>query len=462
VMADWGFNCLRLGIIWDGLAPEPGKFNEEYLRKIDGQIRWAKRSGLYVLLDMHQDLFSVKYSDGAPAWATLDENQPHTATGAVWSDAYFTSSAVQKAFDNFWANALAPDGVGVQDHYARAWAYVARRYANDPAVIGYDLMNEPFEGTPGARMQVAVMAKLAEALAARAGPTTYSPEALMQRWGTAEGRHDLVQMLRDMDLFRQMLEVAEPGSQEFERNKLAPMYRLVSRVIREVDSNHILFLEPSISTTSGVRSALEPIVGSEGKPDRLQAYAPHAYDMVTDTRDVAAASNERVELIFTRHGETAKRLGLPMLVGEWGAYYNSADAYPAARFVGSQLEKLRCSDTYWSYTKELVKAAFLAAIARPYPMEISGTLVSYSADFDRAKFTCVWKENPAVSAPTRIYLPKPFIGSKHRIKLLPRGIGYKFEFSGRAGNQYMIIPPTGKAVARRLSIYPRVHEGKGR
>lgn len=284
----------------------------------------------------------------------------------------------------------------------------------------------------------------------------------MQRWGTAEGRRDLLPTLRDLDLFRQMLDVAEPGSQEFERNKLAPMYRLVSRVIREVDSNHILFLEPGISTTGGVRSALEPVVGSEGKPDRLQAYAPHAYDMVTDTPDVAAANNERVELIFTRHGETAKRLGLPMLVGEWGAYYNSADAYPAARFVGSQFEKLRCSDTYWSYTKDLAKAAFLAAIARPYPMEISGTLVSYSADFDRAKFTCLWKENPAVSAPTRIYLPKPFIGSKHRIKLLPRGIGYKFEFSGRAGNQYMIIPPTGKAVARRLSIYPKVHEGKGK
>ena len=24
-MADWGFNCVRLGVIWDGLEPEPGK-----------------------------------------------------------------------------------------------------------------------------------------------------------------------------------------------------------------------------------------------------------------------------------------------------------------------------------------------------------------------------------------------------------------------------------------------------
>ena len=31
----WGFNCIRLGIIWDGLEPEPGKYNEEYLKEID-------------------------------------------------------------------------------------------------------------------------------------------------------------------------------------------------------------------------------------------------------------------------------------------------------------------------------------------------------------------------------------------------------------------------------------------
>ena len=29
----WGFNCIRLGIIWDGLEPEPGIYNEEYVRE---------------------------------------------------------------------------------------------------------------------------------------------------------------------------------------------------------------------------------------------------------------------------------------------------------------------------------------------------------------------------------------------------------------------------------------------
>jgi len=76
---------------------------------------------------MHQDLYSVKYSDGAPPWATLDEGRPHQP-GAVWSDAYYTSEAVQTALDHFWANRPAADGVGLQDHYARVWRHVARRF----------------------------------------------------------------------------------------------------------------------------------------------------------------------------------------------------------------------------------------------------------------------------------------------------------------------------------------------
>ncbi len=454
-MADWGFNCIRLGVIWDGLEPEPGKFNRRYLEQIGRQIRWARRSGIYVLLDMHQDLFSAKFSDGAPTWATLDEGLPHIAPGEVWSDAYFTSPAVQKAFDNFWANAPALDGVGVQDHYAHAWAQVAGRYADDPGVIGYDLMNEPFEGTPGAQMQGRVMARLAELLAAREGGEA-SAEDLLKRWATPQGRGELLRAFADFALFKQLLDFAEPVSQEFERARLQPMYQRVARAIREADSNHILFLEPAISTNAGVRSVLALLTDADGKPDRLQAYAPHGYDLVTDTLDVAAASNERVTLIFARHAETAERLGLPMLVGEWGAYYNSPDAAPAACFVSSRLEKHLASDTYWSYTKDLAKAALLPAIARPYPMEISGILTSYSADLETHKFTAVWQENTTVTAPTRLYFPKTYLDGKHRIELEPAGIGYKFEFSGRGGNQYMIIPPTGKAGERRLSINPEL------
>ncbi|MGL4328974.1 MAG: glycoside hydrolase family 5 protein, partial [Tannerellaceae bacterium] len=142
----WGFNCIRYGIIWDGLEPEPGKINEAYLKEIDKRVKWAEENGIWLMLDMHQDLYGQAFSDGAPAWATLTNNAPHYK-GNIWSEAYLISPAVQIAFDNFWKNAPAPDGIGIQDHYINAWKVVADRYKDAPAVLGFDIMNEPFPGT---------------------------------------------------------------------------------------------------------------------------------------------------------------------------------------------------------------------------------------------------------------------------------------------------------------------------
>ena len=55
--------------------------------------------------------------------------------------------ALQRTFDNFWANARGPGGVGVQTRYAAAWRHVAARFRAQRGVMGYDLMNEPFPGS---------------------------------------------------------------------------------------------------------------------------------------------------------------------------------------------------------------------------------------------------------------------------------------------------------------------------
>ena len=77
-MRAWGMNCVRLGIIWDAIEPDPGRYDDAYLDGVSQRIEWAANHGLYVFLDMHQDLFSALYSDGAPEWATLHENQTGT------------------------------------------------------------------------------------------------------------------------------------------------------------------------------------------------------------------------------------------------------------------------------------------------------------------------------------------------------------------------------------------------
>ena len=60
---------------------------------------------------------------------------------------YVQNPALQRAFDNFWANRPGPDGVPLQTHYATAMRAVAARFASSPNVIGYEAMNEPWPGT---------------------------------------------------------------------------------------------------------------------------------------------------------------------------------------------------------------------------------------------------------------------------------------------------------------------------
>ena len=278
----WGMNCVRLGIFWDGLEPEPGRIDEAYLERIARLVGWARAERLFVLLDMHQDLYSVKFSDGAPVWAALDEGKPHTA-GAVWSDAYYVSEAVQTAFDHFWTNSPAPDGVGLQDHYLRVWRRVAEHFKEETAVLGFDLMNEPIPGRDAGKLLRALMARLAEELRRRPGNPTLTVEQLAGMQGTPEGRKQITKWLADLELYQRMLEAGTPIMQQFDRAQLQPFYARVRRAIREVDSHHIIFFEPAMAANLGIASALVPLTDEQGKRDLQQAYAPHGYDIVVDT-----------------------------------------------------------------------------------------------------------------------------------------------------------------------------------
>lgn len=371
----WGFNCIRLGVIWDGLEPEPGKYDENYLRGIDDRIRWAAENNLYVVLDMHQDLYSVLYSDGAPEWATLHDDQPHM-TGEIWSESYFISPAVQTAFDNFWKNAPAPDGTGIQDHFINAWRHVAERYANQVHVIGYDLMNEPFMGSGAAKIMPAMLQSYAELLASEGQVPPPSMEELAQMWSNEEERNKVYEKLSDPEKFSVIADAIYPVQAPFEKEVLMPFYQECRDAIREVDLHHIIFIEHAIFANSGALTGIEPLLNEKGERDTLVAYAPHGYDLVTDTQNQAASSLERVRFIFDRIEQNADRLNMPVLVGEWGAFYSAHEpaVVQQAEFIMDLYEKKHFSDTYWSYFEGIDQMPYFKVLQRPKPVGVSGNI----------------------------------------------------------------------------------------
>jgi endoglycosylceramidase len=137
-LRSWGFNAIRLGVTWKALMPARGKVSRDYVARVAKVVRLAERGGLYVLVDMHQDLWSERFQgNGAPAWATITDGLPFTRSDNPFPLNYL-QPAVGRAFTNFWENR---DGVRTQ--YVRAFAALARKLGSNSGVLGFDLFNEP-------------------------------------------------------------------------------------------------------------------------------------------------------------------------------------------------------------------------------------------------------------------------------------------------------------------------------
>ncbi|MEO5875991.1 MAG: cellulase family glycosylhydrolase [Streptosporangiaceae bacterium] len=158
-IAGLGFNVVRLNLAWSALEPTPGAFSQAYVARIRAAVADAKKYGIYTVLDMHQDAWGKAVGtpagtscppltnpgigwDGAPAWATRTDGWSTCNAAGVRE----VSPAVARAFQNFY-----DDRDGIQGHLVRTWARLAAEFKNEPAVAGYDLLNEPNPGlrTPG-------------------------------------------------------------------------------------------------------------------------------------------------------------------------------------------------------------------------------------------------------------------------------------------------------------------------
>ena len=348
---DWGFNAVRLLVYWDGIEPTKGKYDYEYLARVRERLDWCEEAGLKVILDMHQDLYAVRYGgDGAPEWAIIHEDEPFEMQ-SPWELNYL-QPAVQKAIENFWDSSK---GHGeLKQHFLKSTLEVIKYVEDHPALLGIDLYNEPSQAT----------------------------------WD---------------------------GMMSLEEDFLMPYYKEAIARIREMNNDIWIFYEPSaLGVNQGLKSKLSKLEDPRKGDSRL-VYFPHIYTLDLDVTNKYMGNPFFVNLWANARQKEYKEFDTPMLIGEFGADENAKEYLYEVVQMCDKMTSGWFYWTYdkghWSIIddqrNEVSKAKVLE---RPYPKLIAGSNPDYVYNRDNRTFDfkIIWdksSDEETTNNWTEIYLP---------------------------------------------------------
>jgi endoglycosylceramidase len=331
----YGFNFVRFLIFWDFIEPEQGVFNSAYLDQVQERVEWYTSRGMNVMLDMHQDLYSLKLGgDGAPEWAIRPDGASLDADidGPWWLKNI--SPAVINSWVNFWGYSKHKD---LQDHYIMSWQFVAERFKSNPRVIGYDLMNEPWGG-------------------------------------------DLVKAFITGD---------------FERKQLSAFYDRLIPALRSIETQKYLFFEPAPApVTFGAPSQLPKVSDANGINKLV--YAPHMYPYnLHEGGPYNAKDRNNLKSWHRERKKEVKMHGTTLLCGEFGLSPSSLDFDVFLDDFFSILDTNLWHWAYWSndnggwspLTHDGQETPILNELIRAYPKATAGRLRSFNYNKEEKIFT---------------------------------------------------------------------------
>lgn len=417
-LKEHGINLVRYFVNWSYIEPRPKQYNEEALKEIENFLDLCLENDIYVYLDMHQDLYSsfieiknpktfVSYGDGAPLWACLTNGKKYRKPLLVWAEGYFFNKAVQNSFDNFWNNAVV-EGQGLQEHFCDLWRMMARRFSNHPALWGFDIFNEPYPGTDGGKVFFTIAKSALKTVLTGKG---ISRKAILKAFFT---KNPVANVLKQVNskLVDRVTSPAVKYIKKFDTEKYSPFLNKVAGAIREETQNGIILMENSYYSNIGIEFSSPPITVN-GKAEKNQAFSPHAYDMMVDTPLYKFADDERVGAIFAkRRNEQQKRLGIPVIVGEWGGFDPKNTAAAHAEFLLNLFDSCKWSHTYWCFNDNTPHSPVMKILCRTHPVAVCGKIENYRYDKIENSFILSYLQEQEYNVPTEIFchdVPKQII-----------------------------------------------------
>ncbi len=401
-LKEHGFDLVRLGITWDAVEPQPGQYNDDFLAKVKKNLDMCYENGIFVYLDIHQDLYAACNSsgDGAPDWASDPGKYEFKKAKFVWAEGYFWGKGVHQAFDNFWENNPVC-GKGLQDWFADMWTYVIKTLGSHPAVIGYDFFNEPFPGKSGGKVFKGLIKNLVKETLFN---KNISKKFLIK---TVLGKEkERVLDAYSAPIFRKITSAGDSYIKEFDTKRYFPFISKMTGVARKIEPKALVFMENSYYSNLGIPYSC-PVPEVDGKKDSNVVFSPHAYDLMVDTPAYKYASDDRVGSIFAQRRQTQEKLNVPVIVGEWGGYSEGNDWFPHVKFLLNLFDSYKWSQTYWAYFPELLESElFNDVLTRPRPIAVTGEIEAYCYNWENDMFTLSYKQDRDYNAPTEIFVHK--------------------------------------------------------
>ena len=142
VRADWGMNARALRHDLGRGRADAGRLRRRLPRRRRRADRLGADDGLSVVLDMHEDVYGEGFGfDGAPRWTCDAARYAAFVPATPW---FLTHAGSPTSRPASTTSTRAPI---CRQHFVAAWRHVAERLATSPAVVGFDVLNEPDWGS---------------------------------------------------------------------------------------------------------------------------------------------------------------------------------------------------------------------------------------------------------------------------------------------------------------------------
>jgi hypothetical protein len=364
-LARHGFNGARVGTLWAGLTPDRAdRLDPAYVRRVQRVLDLLADRKVWLQLDMHQDQWHETYGgEGVPDWA-LHRPAPFDLTPPVvapFPTGYWTPE-VSTVFDNFWA-----DSDGLLGDWATAWGLAAGEWRDQPHLMGYDLLNEPWMGL---------------------------------EWPTC----------------------LATGCPESYAAELQPAMERGLAAVRSADPDNIVWWEPQqFAGGQPLDTFFEPVAGEDQLGFSWHSYCP---DVFLESQGIPGGDTENCWEFARGRQEHALEQSATMhavpLMSERGA----TDNLRAVEIDAAVADEHLMGWTHWAYKRwndpttadtsqglfrddadlTSAKRGKVRLLVRTYAQATAGTPLAMRFDPQDGSFRYRYRPAPAVTAPTRIFV----------------------------------------------------------